>query len=139
MTRLTIDELEILTPDQLRKILFYEISKYSPDVMYIQDLLDVGCPIDIRDEDDQTALYWAVGNSQLEVVEFLISAGAEVNARDKDGWTALHLAAILGKHIMVKLLLSKGADTHIETNAGYRAWYFANDETWEVCPELEPK
>ncbi len=92
MTRLSIDELETLTPDQLGRLLCDEIQKASPDVMCIQDLLTVGCPINYRDREGWTALHHATRWGSLEVVKFLISKGAELDVRDNWGQTALHVA-----------------------------------------------
>ncbi len=88
MTRPTIDELEILNPFELGKLLHAEIEKDPPDIQYIQDLLHVGCPINARADDGWTALHCASDDGHFEVVKFLISRGADVNIRSDRGLTA---------------------------------------------------
>ncbi len=136
--RLTIDELEMLNPYELGKLLFDEVCKDSTDVQYIKDLLDVGCPIDSRCGNSWIALRWAVWHGKHEVAEFLISNGAEINDRDDEGRTALHLAAHYGHLEMVEFLLSKGADIQVRDKYGWSAWYLAAKEIKEKVPELKP-
>ncbi len=93
MTRLTIDELEVLTPDQLGKLLIAAVRKDPPDVQYIQDLLLVGCPIDARDRLGFTVLHRAAWDGHLELVEFLISQGVDINAKATAGSTAWDFAS----------------------------------------------
>ncbi len=92
MTRLTIDELEVLTPDQLWELLIAEVKKNSPDVQFIQDLIAVGCPIDARDDQDHTALHWAAWREEIEVVKFLVSRGADLEVGNYRGRTAWDIA-----------------------------------------------
>ncbi len=111
MRNLTIDELEILTQDQLWELFHHAIRRYSsdypPQVQHIKDLIISGCPIGPRDKGGLTALHYAVLYNYSEIVKFLISLGAEVNARaGSRDWTA---------------------------------WDIANDKIKELCPELEPK
>ncbi len=137
--RLTIDELEILTPDELGKLLRDAVHKPSPDISYIQDLLYVGCPIDSRANDGRTALHLAARNWKVEIIEFLLSNEADIHSRDRFGHTALHKAASNGRAGMVKILISKGADIHARDNSGRRAWDVA---TWIIkasISELNPK
>ena len=92
MDKLTIDELEILTPDELGWILITEVVKAPPNYQYIQDILDVGGPIDFRTKSGWTALHHAAWWGKIGAVKFLISKGAEVNARTNDGRTAWDIA-----------------------------------------------
>ncbi len=135
----TIDDLEILTPDQLGKLLLAEVSKIPPDFKYIQNLLDVGCPIDIRDEWGHTALHYAARDGKLDIVELLLSLGAEVEAMDGFGRTALHMAAMWGQIEVVKFLVSKGALVNTKDDINRLAWDMAPTYLREACPELEPK
>ncbi len=95
MTRPTIDELEILTPDQLGKLLRSEVYRDYPDVQYIQDLLDVGAPIDYRADGGWTSLHSAARYGKIEVVSLLLSNGVDIHIKDYDGRTAWKLS--LGK------------------------------------------
>ncbi len=92
MSRPTIDELEVLTPDQLGELLFAEVKRYPTDFQYIQDLLDVGCPINVRDMDVISPLHLAANWNNLELVRFLISKGADVNSGCYMGWRPWDMA-----------------------------------------------
>ncbi len=92
MSKLTIDELEVLTPDRLGDILRGEVCKNFPHVQVIQDLLDVGAPIDSRYKNGWTALHVAAFKGHLEVVKLLVSKGGDVNIRDNDYRTAWDVA-----------------------------------------------
>ncbi len=139
MTRLTIDDLEVLNPEELGKLLCDEVRETSPSVQFIQDILTVGCPIDARPHRGVSALQWAVLSGHLEVVKFLISKGADMNAGDNSGWTTLHYAAS-NRHLgVVKFLISKGADVSARNNDGYTAWDVAFYTIRDACPELKPK
>ncbi len=140
MNRLTIDELEMLNPTELGELLLYEVCKDSPDVQYIQDLLDVGCPIDIKNQFSYTAFHYAIGKQHFELAKYLLSKGADINARDNWGKTALHEITRWSWDIrMIKFLISNGADIHIRSYNDYTAWDTANLEIKVSLPELEPK
>lgn len=139
MRKPTIDELEIMTPDELGWLLIHAIWESSKDFQFIQDIIDVGCPIN-RYFTFWTPLNLAIHLNKIELVKFLLSKGAEINyARNEYGTTALHVAAQWGRIELVKFLISKGADIHISNNAGNIAWNLASDKIRKSCPELEPK
>ncbi len=112
MTKLTIDELEMLNPEELWKLLLDAIHMSHPDIQYITDILDVGCPIDIRDMGGNTSLHWAAWNGKLEVVKLLVSRGVELNARQHWGCTALDIANIHRNLEVIKFLKSVDLDIH---------------------------
>ncbi len=116
MIRPTIDELEILTPDHLGKLLFTEIERNHHDVQYIQDLLTVGCPIDYRNPFGQTPLHFTALRGRYDTLEVLVHNGADINARDNSGWTPLHFIVNGGSLDMIKFLVDKGADVNARTN-----------------------
>jgi cytohesin len=60
-----------------------------------------------------TALHFAAGAGQGEVVRQLLNQGSGVSAVDDWGWTALHTAAAGGHETTVELLLQNGADREI--------------------------
>ncbi len=110
MTRLTIDELEMLNPEQLGGLLYLVIGQPYPNFQYIQDILYVGCPIDGRDGAGCTPLHMASKLRKLDIMEYLISVGADVNAKDNMGWTAFHKAAADGHKEVIDFLISNGGD-----------------------------
>lgn len=76
-------------------------------------------------QDGGTALYGAVNDLQLEMVELLLSAGASPNISGRipgpdgsvvDGWTALHAAVSHGSPELVRLLVEKGAHVDATTS-----------------------
>jgi len=51
--------------------------------------LKYGADINVKDNDGDTALMYAVNRFQLEKVQALLDAGADVNVKNKKGETAL--------------------------------------------------
>ncbi len=139
MTSLTIDELEILTPDELGKFLLDEVRKDPMDVQFIQDLITCGCHIDIRDEFGFTALHIAAYCGDIELVQFLISSGAPVDAKNKADRTALHWAAQMGHLEVAKFLISKRAQVDVRDINGETPWDIASDRIQADVLELKPK
>ena len=138
-SKTSIDYLETLNSDKLGTLLISEMRKRSSNIEYIQNLLDVGCPVEYRDAAGWTALHQAAHDGKIEIMELLISKGAGVNALDNRGETALHRAAAAGKLPAIQVLLSNGANIDIEADFGYRAWDFATPKVMKSFPELEPK
>ncbi len=121
----TIDELEILTPDELVELLISEIREASPDFQYILNIITVGCPIDARDEYGNTPLHWSAVYGEVESVKFLLSNGADIHIRDiSNGWTPLLSAASSGMLDVFKFLIQKGADVNARYNNGWTALHF---------------
>ena len=92
------------------------------DVNEVIDMLHGGMPINSRDKDGYTALYWAVFNNHTEVVDELLGNGADVNVRNSSyDWTPLHAAAHSNNTDMIKVLLEHGAERSIRNNRGETA------------------
>ncbi|KAF1777146.1 Ankyrin repeat-containing domain [Phytophthora cactorum] len=89
------------------------------DVGKLQELLDNGVNLDVKDEDERTPLHWACATGRLDVAEFLLERGkAAVNVQDDAGWTPLMSAASAGHGDIVGLLLSEGADANLPNENG---------------------
>ena len=59
----------------------------------VQCLLDIGANVNYQDDDDSdTALMWAVGINNIDIIHQLLQAGADVHIQAKDGATALMMA-----------------------------------------------
>jgi ankyrin repeat protein len=65
--------------------------------------------INARDKYGQTALMFAAGNSQLEVIKHLVRNGALVNIKDTYNFTALGYAKRSGCKRVVTFLKVHGA------------------------------
>ena len=74
-------------------------------------LLEANINPDTRDDKGGTALFYAVGNNQIDAAKLLIKKGASLKIKDDNGMTALHWAVRNGDEsgILVKLLSSEGA------------------------------
>jgi ankyrin repeat protein len=100
-------------------------------------LLAAGARADTATTDGWTALMYAVGYRDVELVKMLIAGGAQVNAKnissgkvrhgdiDMKELTALMLAVPFGSPEMVKALLDAGADVRAHDGRGMTPLMFA--------------
>ena len=107
-------------------------------------LLAAGAAVDVRDDDGNQPLHWAVFGARpheiheyrelgrphdtyyqpqasAPLVELLLARGAAVDARDGDGDTALHRAVLYGAANAVDVLLARGADRRLKNRDGKTA------------------
>ena len=71
-------------------------------------------PVDVRDVNGWTALYFATIINQIDVAELLLHEGADVNRQDDDDKdTPLHYAALYNYTEVARLLIQNGADVNI--------------------------
>ncbi|OUL96516.1 ankyrin repeat domain-containing protein, partial [Paraburkholderia hospita] len=69
----------------------------------------------------KTAMEYAAGQGQTQVVKQLLDTGIDVNRRYKNDLTALMWAAGYDRADTVKLLLARGADESLKDNRGMTA------------------
>ncbi len=94
----------------------------------VQNCLDSGLDIEVRNEWGNTPLHLAVANEDPELVKMLLNAGADVHARDKYGHTPLHLAASSSPNPEVIIfLLDAGADGKAKDKKGKTAFDHAEE------------
>ena len=91
---------------------FINITRWG-DVSTVDNMLHEGMPVDIQDENGETALMNAAENNQTNIVILLLKKGADANKQDSDGWTALHNATRTNSVDVIKVLLEYGALTNI--------------------------
>lgn len=89
------------------------------DVESLALLIDAGANVNERETwRGQSALMWAAGEGNLEVVKQLVAKGADISARSTRGFTPLLFAAREGKTEIVRELLDIGADINEALPAG---------------------
>jgi ankyrin repeat protein len=93
------------------------------DTGVIQSLLKGGADIHEKDQDQMTALDWAVLANHRDAVETLLAGGADVNPVDRFGYTPLLYAASVdfGNAETATALLAAGADPKVKDKAGKTA------------------
>ncbi|KAL3937368.1 MAG: hypothetical protein SGBAC_007515 [Bacillariaceae sp.] len=94
------------------------------NLLRVQELVEAGADVLIRDNAGWTALQHACSKSHLEMVKYLVENGAEVNAKTKRGYTPL-ICASYSSFEVVKFLLEKGADVHAKGRDGWTALHSA--------------
>ena len=135
---LSLDVVELLLPDSnlnlvpprvdprggtaLHVVTRRQVHPTSPE--YLARLIDLGVPLDAKDEKENTALEQAVWNRDFPSTRVLLDAGCNVNAANSDGDTALTRLTWYGdgnrddvcakdEAAMCKLLIQAGADVNI--------------------------
>lgn len=82
-------------------------------------LLDHGAPIEARDSDGRTGLYWAVYARDYSSTQMLLTRGADINATDNTGSTVLHVAASRNvPPYLLSLLLEHHANAALRDKQG---------------------
>jgi ankyrin repeat protein len=91
------------------------LSYMSPPIVFAMDkdhvdivalLLDAG-------SDPQKALFCAIADDKIEMIDLILERGGEINAREEGGWTAIHWAARNGAMAALRMLLKRGCDVNI--------------------------
>ncbi len=127
-SRLSLDELETLTPENLLNLLYNAIIENRCNLHYVKDILAVGCPI--RNSCNITLLHMATAWGRLDIAELSIDMGLDVNEGNDIGNSPLFAAVSCGYTEIVKFLISKGADIHAKDNYGktslHLSTYFVN-------------
>lgn len=75
----------------------------------VKHWIESGQPLDGRDEQGRTALWWAVDERQLVIAERLLASGAHPDRTDERGEGPLHRAVRRGSLELTTLLLQHGA------------------------------
>lgn len=70
--------------------------------------------VQLRDQQQQTALHYAARSGQRQMIKLLVENSAKVNVQDSEGKGAVMLAAEQGHLEVVKYLHKKGAEVHMK-------------------------
>ncbi|MFT3931166.1 MAG: ankyrin repeat domain-containing protein [Spongiibacteraceae bacterium] len=84
-------------------------------VEHVDELIDAGASIDVKNADGNTALWLACYSGNETIVKKLIDADADLDNQNDNGATALIYSASAGKTRIVQLLVNAGADTQLAT------------------------
>jgi hypothetical protein len=116
--RLFIDPTALTTGTEEELIELLGSACILGDLATVQDLAQ---RVDVNrlDNEEQTALGYAVGNGRLDCVKALLSAGADPNRPELYGGTALHVCALTrsSKEIM-QMLIAAGGDLSVKNDDG---------------------
>ena len=91
-----------LDNDKKNELLFF--ASRTGNTEQARLLIDAGADVNIKDENDVTALMNAVSRGHTEIVRLLIQRGANVYSRNKNGDTAYTLARKYRRRQILKLL-----------------------------------
>lgn len=80
--------------------------------------LEDGAPVDARDSGGMTALMWASGDGDVELMRELLRHGADPLLRSNTSNTALGCAAMHGECAAIEILLASGATANDRTSGG---------------------
>ena len=101
---------------------------YLGRVDVVQELINQGADIDVKDRHGTTLLHDACANGHLDVVKFLVENKADINAKKNDGTTPLHEASRYGHLDIVKVLVENKADINATKNGD---WTPLHDASWK--------
>ena len=104
---------------------------------YLGELLDAGIDVNLVNDDENNALWFACFSEDLEIIRSLIEHGINLDNRNVNGATCLIYAASAGKLDVVKTLVAAGADIRHTTLDGYNALDSAS--TIEILRFLKPQ
>lgn len=98
--------------DKYRQTPYKYVKKENDYQKLLSVLIDNGLDIDRKDENGKSILFYAIGNKDIETVEFFLNAGADINVQDKDGKTVLFQECLKGysNYEMIDYLFDKGID-----------------------------
>ena len=96
---------------------------------------------ELTDEEQQTALFYAVKRFDLDIIKFLVEeAKVEINHKEYQYRTPIYLAAFEGNLEIVEYLYSKGGDPNIESKLSRtplsKACYLGNVKVAEYLIKL---
>ncbi len=80
--------------------------------------LEEANPVDGKDREGRSALFYASVDGQLEIVNLLLLHGAQVNIRDSAGRTPFHVAAQYFQKVVAQRMIDGGAELEARDKYG---------------------
>ena len=74
------------------------------DLVRVIELLNFGADVNVRSNNNSTALMFAARNNYLDIVKLLVKNGADINAKNDKGSTAISIANAYGHQSVVEYL-----------------------------------
>ena len=99
-------------------------------------LIQAGADVNVADNNQNTALMYAVKWGSLDAVKILLTRGTDVNKLNKRGETAVICAAKENHDACLELLLKSGADINTQANSGCTALMYAAELLSTNCFNL---
>jgi ankyrin repeat protein len=100
-----------LTPEETLRVVELAMH-FARDGMTeeLAGFVDHGLPVDVQDEDGNTALMLAAYHGQAATVRMLVEHGADVDLRNKRNQAPIAGAIFKGEDEVVRVLVAAGAD-----------------------------
>jgi ankyrin repeat protein len=103
---------------------FFEATK-TGNITALRLFLEAGVPVEIRNQEDWTALMSTAYGGHENIVSWLLRKGAEVNNVEQGGNTALHWAAFSGRLACCEVLVTNDAVIDARSTFGWTPLYQA--------------
>lgn len=87
----------------------------------LQALIEYQADLNLVNDDENNALWFACFKDNLEIIDLLIQQGIRIDHQNSNGATSLIYAASAGKYEVVRALVQAGADTRKVTLDGFTA------------------
>lgn len=87
----------------------------------VQLLLNHNADVNLLNDDENNALWFACVSDNLLIVRELLGSGCDINNQNVNGATCLIYSASTGKFDIVRELIWAGADIHKQTLDGFNA------------------
>ena len=103
----------------------------------VLETMQLGCPVDLVDEKNNSLLIVAVQNGHLELARMFLELGAKINLQNDAGATALHYALEYDYPRITTLLRANGADdTILDAYGAKPALGFTNRNSQSLSKHL---
>ena len=98
---------------------------YRNTLFFVMQLLERNPDVNLRSEDNKTALYLAIRYNFFDVIDILLSRDVDVNVKLLNGETPLYWAVKNNLEVVVDKLLARGADVNVKLSNGETLLYWA--------------